>query len=251
MNHSELRNLLQEIKTGKTSVEKGAERIIKNPMFTDLKHTKIDNSRITRTGMHEAVYCSSKTSEQIIDIFRKMKEDGNDIIATRIEKAKAERVTQEFPESDYYPDAEIITLKQKNSEHTRSDTFVAIVTGGTSDLPVAREAQITAEFNGHRTRLYSDCGIAGVHRFFHNLEEIKKAKVIIVVAGMEGALAGIVAGQVDKPVIAVPTSVGYGASFHGLSALLTMLNSCAPGISVVNIDNGFGAGVYAGIIDRI
>ncbi len=202
------------------------------------------------SGFPEVIYCPGKTTEQIIEIFASLAERGNNVLATRAEPHVFDALvkTGKFPKARYEKLARAIVLEQK--ELTQSKNVLPIVTAGTSDLPVACEAQVTAEIMGQRTELICDVGVAGLHRLFKHLPNLQQANIIIVVAGMEGALASVLGGLVSCPVIAVPTSVGYGASFQGLSALLTMLNSCASGITVVNIDNGFSAAVTATLINR-
>lgn len=218
-----------------------------NPKYIDLDFAKLDIERQKRRGFSEAVFCECKTNEQLIKIFTEFKKQGQNIIGTRIKKEQAEVLIKNFPELNYNEIGRTITLIQKNIEKIGE---IAICTGGTGDLPVAEEAATVAEFYGSHVKKYYDVGIAGIHRLFDKIDDIRNANVIIAIAGMEGALGGILAGLVDIPVIAVPTSVGYGTSFNGLSALLTMLNSCAEGMTVVNIDNGFNAGYSANQINR-
>jgi NCAIR mutase (PurE)-related protein len=207
----------------------------------------IDGRREERTGYPEVVYCAGKTVDQAEAIIVKMREAKLPVLATKAESVLADRIQKLFPEAAYDPPSKVLTVGRLRDKATG---LVAVVAAGTSDLPVAREAMLTAEFLGSKVELITDVGVAGIHRLFKRLDDIRKARVIIAVAGMEGALAGVIAGLVSAPVIAVPTSVGYGAAFGGLSALLGMLTSCSPGISVVNIDNGFGAGYQANLINR-
>ena len=218
--------------------------------FEDLGFACIDHHRQIRRGFPEVIYCPGKTAEQIIKIFASLAEKGNNVLATRAQEHVFEALaeTKQFPQARYEKLAKAIVLEQKKIELSKA--AVPIVTAGTSDLPVAAEAKVTAEIMGQRTDLICDVGVAGLHRLLGHLPKLQKANVIIVIAGMEGALASVVGGMVSCPVIAVPTSVGYGASFGGISALLTMLNSCAAGVTVVNIDNGFSAGVTAALINR-
>jgi len=210
----------------------------------------IDHHRHIRCGLPEVIYCPGKTTEQIIKIFENLAEKGNNVLATRADENifAAIAKTKKFPNARYEKLARAIVLEQKKVP--MSKRAIPIVTAGTADLPVAEEARVTAEIMGQRTELICDVGVAGIHRLFGHLKRLQDANVIIVVAGMEGALASVVGGLVDCPVIAVPTSVGTGASFGGVAALLTMLNSCAAGVTVANIDNGFSAGVTAGLINK-
>lgn len=215
--------------------------------YIDIDFAKLDIERQKRRGFSEAVFCECKTPEQLIEIFSKFKESGQNVIGTRADKEQYEAVHKVINDTEYNEKARVITLIQNKIERVGE---IAICTGGTGDIPVAEEAAAVAEFYGSRVKRYYDVGVAGIHRLFDKIDDIRKANIVIAVAGMEGALGGIIAGLVDIPVIAVPTSVGYGASFNGLSALLTMLNSCAEGITVVNIDNGFNAGYSANQINR-
>lgn len=219
-----------------------------NDRYIDLDFAKLDIDRTKRRGCSESVFCECKTEEQLIKIFQGFKEQGQNVIGTRVQPSQAEALLREFPEINYNEQARVVTLITKNIEQIGE---VAVCTGGTGDIPVAEEAAETAMFFGSNVKKYYDVGVAGIHRLFDKLEDIKKANVIIAVAGMEGALGGIITGMVDVPVIAVPTSVGYGSSMKGLSALLTMLNSCAEGMTVVNIDNGFNAGYSASQINKL
>jgi NCAIR mutase (PurE)-related protein len=214
----------------------------------DLGFAVIDSGRAERTGYPEVVYCAGKRAGEAEAIIVRMREKGIPVLGTRASPELAERVRGRFPGAEYDEVARTITV---GGSRESGAGFIAVAAAGTSDLPAAREALVTARFYGSKAELYCDVGVAGIHRLFRRLPEIRKARVIIAAAGMEGALAGVIAGLVSVPVIALPTSVGYGASFGGLSALLGMLTSCAPGISVVNIDNGFGAGYQANLINRI
>jgi len=218
--------------------------------FEDLGFACVDHHRQIRRGFPEVIYCPGKSAEQIIQIFESLAAKGNNVLATRAEPDIFEALaqTKKFPKVRYEELARAIVFEQK--EVPASATVLSIVTAGTADLPVASEAKVTAEIMGQRTELICDVGVAGLHRLFGHLPKLQSANVIIVVAGMEGALASVVGGLVSCPVIAVPTSVGYGSCFEGLSALLTMLNSCASGVTVVNIDNGFSAAVTATLINR-
>ena len=218
--------------------------------FEDLGFAVIDHHRQIRRGFPEVIFCPGKTTEHIIKIFESLAAKGNNVLATRakLDVFEALKETKKFPKIRYDKLARAIILEQK--ELPASRTVLPIVTAGTADLPVATEAKVTAEIMGQRTELICDVGVAGLHRLFQHLPKLQKANVVIVVAGMEGALASVVGGLMSCPVIAVPTSVGYGSAFEGLSALLTMLNSCASGVTAVNIDNGFSAAVTATLINK-
>lgn len=219
-----------------------------NEKYLELNFAKLDIDRQKRRGNSEAVFCECKTSEQLIKIFSEFKNAGQNVLGTRASMQQAEEVQKVLPEVKYNEQARTLILIQNEVKKCGE---ITICTGGTGDIPVAEEASETAQFYGSNVKKYYDIGIAGIHRLFDKIEDIKKANVIIAVAGMEGALGGVLAGMVDIPVIAVPTSVGYGTSFNGLSALLTMLNSCSEGMTVVNIDNGFNAGYSANQINRL
>ncbi len=249
MQVEQLKTIFEQIKAGDISIEDAIEKLRHLP-FEDLGFACIDHHRQIRCGFPETIYCPGKTTEQIVEIFTSLAEKGNNVLATRAEPHVFEALTKtkKFPHTRYEKQARAIVLEQKKLQPSK--TVLPIVTAGTADLPVAAEAKVTAEIMGQRTELICDVGVAGLHRLLAHLEKLQKANVIIVVAGMEGALPSVVAGMVGCPVIAVPTSVGYGASFEGLSALLTMLNSCAAGVTVVNIDNGFSAAVTAALINK-
>ncbi len=248
MENKDLREFLEKIRGGQISVEEGIG-LFKNNFYMDVGCAKIDLHREKRVGYPEVIYCPGKTADQVRDIFKGMLERGSNILATRASEEILAAVREICPEAQYHPLPKAITVRKKTVEP--SATYISVVTAGTSDLSVAEEAAVTAEHFGNRVERVVDVGVAGIHRLFHNIEAIRGARVVVVVAGMDGALPSIIGGLVDKPVIAVPTSVGYGASFHGLSALLTMLNSCASGVCVVNIDNGFGAGYTASMINKL
>jgi hypothetical protein len=239
---------LEKIRDGRITIEEGIAGL-KDLYYTDLGCAKLDTHRELRVGYPEVIYCPGKTVEQVKTVVRAMLERSSNILATRANEDLYLAVREVCPDALYHRTAKAITIKRR--EIAVPESYIAVVTAGTSDLPVAEEAALTAEFFGNRVERIVDVGVAGIHRLFHNMDKIRGARVIIVVAGMEGALPSIIGGLVDKPVIAVPTSVGYGASFQGLSALLTMLNSCAGGVCVVNIDNGYGAGYVAGMINRL
>lgn len=247
MEQNELRKLLQGVADGKLSADDALIRI-KNEPFEDLGYAKPDFHRKSRQGVSEVIYGEGKTAEQIIGISKSFIEHGQkDILITRLDKNKAEIINKEIP-FNYYDTARIGIVGSMPEKRIGK---IVIATGGTSDIPVAEEAALTAEMLGNNTvRLY-DIGVSGIHRLLAHTEEIMTARAVIAIAGMEGALASVVGGLADCPVIAVPTSVGYGASFNGLAALLSMLNSCASGVSVVNIDNGFGAAYQASMINHM
>ncbi len=249
METEQLKALLEEVKQGRLNVDEAIERLRHLP-FEQLGFATIDHHRQIRCGFPEVIYCPGKTSEQIVQIIERLAAKGNNILATRAEPDVFDELerTGKHPKARYDKTAKAIVVEQKPIE--LSAGAIPIVTAGTADIPVATEAKVTAEIMGQRTELICDVGVAGLHRLLGHTEKLQQANVIVVVAGMEGALASVVGGLVSCPVIAVPTSVGYGASFEGLSALLTMLNSCAAGVAVVNIDNGFSAGFIAALINQ-
>ncbi len=242
-----LKQLLIDIRDGCLSLEEGMERLRDLP-YMDMGHTKVDLHRSLRNGFPEVIYGEGKTPDQVGEIFSRMRKYAN-VLATRVSQEMAAYVQSICPGVEHNPLAHTLTLRQ--GEPIWRQEKVAIVTAGTSDLPVAEEARVTCEMLGSQTFLVSDVGVAGIHRLLDRLEEIRKARVIIVVAGMEGALASVIGGLVSQPIVAVPTSVGYGASLNGLAALLGMLTSCASGVTVVNIDNGFGAACAACKINNL
>jgi pyridinium-3,5-biscarboxylic acid mononucleotide synthase len=248
MNTKEVEKLLKNVKKGDISIE-DALGVLKNFPYADLGFARIDHHREMRTGYPEIIYCAGKTVEQVKEIFRVMSESENNVIGTRANEEMFDAVRTISKEAVYFPVARIISLQRGKNKITKSR--IAIITAGTSDIPVAEEAAITAELLGNKVLRIYDAGVAGIHRLVDKLPEIRSCRVIIVIAGMEGALASVVGGLVDKPVIAVPTSVGYGANFGGISALLAMLTSCSTGVTVVNIDNGFGAGFAASMINKM
>jgi len=245
----QLRRLLGKVKDGKLEIDEAIEKLRHLP-FEDLGFACIDHHRQIRRGFPEVIFCPGKTTGQIIKIFESLAAKGNNVLATRAEPDMFEELaaTGKFAKARYEEAARAIVLEQKDIEPSKS--ILPIVTAGTADLPVAAEAKVTAEIMGQRAELICDVGVAGLHRLFGHLPRLQKANVVIVVAGMEGALASVVGGLMSCPVIAVPTSVGYGSSFEGLSALLTMLNSCAAGVTCVNIDNGFSAAITATLINK-
>jgi NCAIR mutase (PurE)-related protein len=248
MNHDYLSKLLSDVKNGNVDVDSALEQL-KNLNSKDLGYATIDNHRELRTGYPEVIFGQGKTPDQVTGIIQYMLTHDNNILATRVTQEMYQKVKEICPEAVYNATARTIAIRKK--EIALPSTYIAVITAGTSDLPVAEEAAITAEIFGNRVERIVDVGVAGIHRLYNKLDVIRQARVNVVVAGMEGALPSIVGGLVDKPVIAVPTSVGYGANFGGLSALLGMLTSCASGTSVVNIDNGFGAGFLASMINRL
>lgn len=248
MNALELEKILKGISEGSVSVDEAMEKL-RNFPYSDLGFARIDHHRELRTGYPEIVYCAGKTHEQVRGIFSVMQEHENNIIGTRAGKELFEYISPFFPAAVYHDVARIISLQRKAL--VPPATKIAVITAGTSDIPVAEEAAVTAELLGNNVIRIYDAGVAGIHRLVDKLPEIRGCKVAIVIAGMEGALASVVGGLVNMPVIAVPTSIGYGASFQGISALLAMLTSCAAGVTVVNIDNGFGAGFSASRINRM
>ncbi|HHV99452.1 MAG TPA: nickel pincer cofactor biosynthesis protein LarB [Clostridiaceae bacterium] len=248
MNKDSLRQLLENVKSGQIDIDSALNELKKLP-FEDLGFAKVDHHRNLRNGYPEVIYCQGKTVEQIKAIVQKLMEKDNNILATRAEPQVYEGIKEITDDVIYYEIARIVVVKRR--EILATDKIITVVTGGTSDMPVAEEAAVTAEVLGNKVERLYDVGVAGIHRLLANIEVLSRANVLIVVAGMEGALASVVGGIVDKPVIAVPTSVGYGANFGGLSALLAMLNSCASGVGVVNIDNGFGAGYLASMINKL
>jgi pyridinium-3,5-biscarboxylic acid mononucleotide synthase len=248
MTTKEVEKLLNEVKIGKLSVSQALE-VLKSFPYTDLGFARIDHHREMRTGYPEIVYCAGKTTVQVKEIFRVMVKKENNIIGTRATNEMFEAVRDISAKAVFHAEAKIISVQNKKPVIPK--TKIAVITAGTSDIPVAEEAAVTAELLGNRVVRIFDAGVAGIHRLVDKLPEIRECRVIIVIAGMEGALASVVGGLVDIPVIAVPTSVGYGANFGGISALLAMLTSCSSGVTVVNIDNGFGAGFSASMINRM
>ncbi|MBA4417972.1 MAG: 1-(5-phosphoribosyl)-5-amino-4-imidazole-carboxylate carboxylase [Syntrophus sp. (in: bacteria)] len=239
--------LLKNVKDGTIPVDE-AYGALKGMPFEDLEHTKIDFHRTIRKGLQEVIFGEGKQLTQILDIINSMQQKGQDVLVTRVESKVGKKILKSFPSGIYSEEARCFYIKEDHA--IKGKGTVLIMSAGTSDSPVAEEAYITSMFFGNTTERLYDVGVAGIHRLFHNFDIIKTARVIIVAAGMEGALPSVVAGMVGIPVIGVPTSIGYGASFGGLTALLAMLNSCST-ISVFNIDNGFGAAYYATLINRL
>lgn len=244
-----LKQILRSVSTGKTSVEDAAEQL-KHLAYEDIDFAHIDHHRSLRKGFPEVIFGQGKTSEQIIAIIEKMHSQENVILVTRIDQTKANKILSHFPEAIYHADARML-IWEIHAPEIRGRGKIVVVSAGTSDIPVAKEAYLTARAMGNEVETIFDVGVAGIHRLFNHKELISRASVLIVAAGMEGALPSVVAGMVSRPVIAVPTSVGYGVSLGGLTALFAMLNSCSSNVAVVNIDNGFGAGYMASIINSI
>lgn len=239
--------LLEQVKNNEIEIG-AAEKLLKNLPYEDLGFAKLDHHRALRSGFGEVVFCEGKDISHLIQIYEKFFEHDKDVLGTRASTYQYEALKKVLPQVEYDPLSRILSIQRSDKKRKG---LVAVCTGGTADIPVAEEAAQTAEFFGCKVNRVYDVGVAGIHRLLSKLEDIQQANCIIAVAGMEGALGGVLAGLVDKPVIAVPTSVGYGANFKGVSALLTMLNSCAEGLAVVNIDNGFGAGYMATQINRL
>ncbi|HLP07152.1 MAG TPA: nickel pincer cofactor biosynthesis protein LarB [Opitutaceae bacterium] len=249
MNRAALANLLDRYRTGVLTLD-AALAELKDFPSADLGYALIDNHRALRTGHPEVIYCAGKTPAQVRGILERMLTGANPILATRAEPAHWDAARDLSPSLAHDPLSRTI-VRRPPAPAAPPTTYVAIVAAGTSDLPVAEEAAITAEVFGNRVERVYDVGVAGLHRLLGRLEKIRQARAIVAVAGMEGALPSVLGGLVDRPIVAVPTSIGYGASFGGIAALLAMLNSCAPGVTVVNIDNGFGAGYAASTINRL
>lgn len=247
MDRARLEALLSEVRDGRTEVAQALERLRSFP-FEDLGFAKLDHHRPLRTGMPEVIFASGKTPDQVAKIFAHMAAAGGNVLATRVAREAKEAVLATQPRAVFHETARAITLEQAPAPPGKGT--VAVVCAGTSDLPVAEEAAVTARLMGNDVELIADVGVAGIHRLLAQRESLQSARVLIVCAGMEGALPTVVGGLVNAPVIAVPTSVGYGASFGGVAALLGMLNTCSPNVCVVNIDNGFGAACIATLINR-
>ncbi len=243
----DVRKLLEDVKNEKVSIEDASEQLKQLP-FEDLGFAKLDHHRQIRSGFGEVIFCSGKSDEHLLKIYETFYKKDTEVLGTRASQAQYELVKAIIPEVTYDPISRILKIERPGKERVGR---VAVCTAGTADIAVAEEAAQVAEYFGTHVDRFYDVGVAGIHRLFAKLEDIRKANCVIAVAGMEGALGGVIAGLVEVPVIAVPTSVGYGANFKGLSALLTMLNSCSNGITVVNIDNGYGAGYVATQINRL
>ena len=249
MNTARLEKILAAVAAGKTSVPEALDRL-KHLSVEDIEYAHIDHHRSLRKGFPEVIYGEGKTAEQIAGIMDKIIKQENVVLVTRVNPEKAEVLCAQFPDAEHHADARMIVV-QKGEQPVQGKGVIAVISAGTSDIPVAREAYLTASVMGNRVESLFDVGVAGIHRLFQHQQLLQQAAVLIVAAGMEGALPAVVAGVVDKPVIAVPTSIGYGVSFGGLTALFAMLNSCSSNVAVVNIDNGFGAGYLASIINRL
>jgi hypothetical protein len=248
MTADQIKKLFQEVKRGKLSPDEAVQRL-KHLPFEDLGFAKVDHHRAVRVGMPEVVFSQGKTPTQVAVIFERLAAKKNNVLATRATPTQFEEVHNRVQQAEYHVEARCITLRQSRKKIGKGR--IVIVSAGTSDIPVAEEAAVTADIMGNDVETVYDVGVAGIHRLLANRKLLTGARVVIVCAGMEGALPSVVGGLVGVPVIAVPTSVGYGASFQGLAALLGMLNSCASNVSVVNIDNGFGAGYVASMINRL
>ncbi len=247
MNEPQIRQMLEQVRSGEIPVDEASARLRSMP-FEDLGFARVDHHRALRCGFPEVIFCTGKTEEQVAAIAERIVASGSDLLATRATPAMFEAVTSRCPSAEYHDSARAIVVQEDWQDLGTGE--VLVVSAGTSDIPVAEEAAVTARVLGNRVERLFDVGVAGIHRLLSHHETIMNASVLIVVAGMEGALPSVVGGMVSRPVIAVPTSVGYGASFNGLAALLAMLNSCASGVTVVNIDGGFNAGYAAGLINR-
>ncbi len=246
MKREEWKKILEEVKNGKRSIDEVIKLIEKFP-YEDIEFAKIDHHRFLRQGLPEVIFAEGKSTSQIVKIFSKMKEVSGNILITRANRETYEKLLQIEKELIFDEKAKCIGFSKKTPE--KIEGGISIVTAGTSDIPVAEEAKFTAKFFGNSVSTFYDIGVAGIYRLLKNIEEIKKSNVIIVIAGMEGALPSVIGGLVDKIVIAVPTSIGYGSNFGGLTALFGMLNSCSPNVVVVNINNGFGAAYAATLIN--
>ena len=248
MNETQLTDLLDQVRTGRVTPAT-ARRRLKSLAIHDLDFARVDGHRSLRKGFPEVVYCEGKTPAQVTAIAKKILQHNDNLLATRANQETYRAVKRAFPKAKYHAAARTITVVRKSLP--KRPGAIAVLCAGTTDIPVAEEAFVTADVMGNHVKRYYDVGIAGIHRLLAVHEELQDANVLIVIAGMEGALPSVVGGLVDKPVIAVPTSVGYGASFGGIAALLAMLNSCASGVTVVNINNGFGAGYAASLVNQL
>lgn len=249
MDLKQLKRLLEGVQRGDVGIDEALDSLRTLP-YEDIGHTTIDHHRHLRLGFPEVIFGSGKTAEEIVAIVKRMTDKGENILITRVDEEKASRLKDVFPDVAYHPKPQVITLVNQEIEEEGRGTIL-VISAGTSDIPVAEEAVLTAEMMGNEVARLYDVGVAGIHRLVSQRERLLEARILIVVAGMEGALPSVVGGFVPRPVIAVPTSIGYGANFGGVTALLGMLNSCAPGVAVVNIDNGFGAGYIASLMNRV
>jgi NCAIR mutase (PurE)-related protein len=249
MNVQKLALLLNKVKAGKITIDEALGQLRSLP-FEDLGFTRIDHHRSLRKGFPEVIWGQGKTPGEIVSLLKQLKGRGENILVTRLDEKKAAGVRKIFPKSHYYPRSGVLTYLTHPVKLSGKGTIL-VITAGTTDIPVAEEAALTARFMGNTVETLFDVGVAGIHRLLSERKKLESARVLIVAAGMEGALPSVVGGLVDRPVIAVPTSVGYGTSFGGVTALLAMLNSCTSGVAVVNIDNGFGAGYFASLLNRL
>ena len=243
----EVKEILKKVQDGNLSIEE-AEKFFRRQPFEEMGYAKLDTHRKIRSGFAEVIFCSGKANEHLLNIFGRLYEQDGEVFGTRATQSQYELIRKQYPQTVFDPISKIIKIEKKNKVRKGK---IAVCTAGTADIAVAEEAAQTAEYFGAKAERIYDVGVSGIHRLLANVDIIQEAHCVVAVAGMEGALASVIGGLVDKPVIAVPTSVGYGASLHGLSALLTMINSCANGIAVVNIDNGYGAGYLAAQINRL
>lgn len=243
----DIQEILNFVKDGTMTVE-DAEKHLRKGSIEEMGYAKLDTHRKARTGFAEVIFCSGKSNDHLLNIFKRLYEEEGEVFGTRASAEQFETIQKVFPETQFDPLSHIIKIEKEGKKRVGK---IVVCSAGTADIPVAEEAAQTAEYFGAKVERIYDVGVSGIHRLFSQLETIQSANCVVAVAGMEGALASVLGGLVDKPVIAVPTSIGYGASMHGLSALLTMINSCANGIAVVNIDNGYGAGYIATQINRL
>lgn len=248
MNPESIRALFDDVKTGKLTPDEAVEHLRHMP-FEDLDFAKVDHHRPLRNGMPEVIFGQGKTPEQVAEIFRRLAQHGSNVLATRVTDQQFDAVQRILPDAEYRKAAHAVTLRRDSKKYGKGR--ISVISAGTSDIPIAEEAVVTAELMGNEVEHLYDVGVAGIHRLLAHRQLLTESRVIIVCAGMEGALPSVVGGLVGVPVIAVPTSVGYGAAFQGLAALLGMMNSCASNVTVVNIDNGFGAGYVASLINRL
>lgn len=248
MHRDQVQQLLKQVAEGQLSTDAALTKLQKLP-FEDIGFANIDHHRSIRRGYPEVVFCQNKTVAQVREIVRRLAPHNN-VLATRVTPEMQKSVRKDFPDLEYNEAARTIAIRNSEIKIEKNDRQILVVSAGTSDIPVAEEAVVTADIMGQNVASLYDVGVAGLHRLLNNRERLDRANVLIVVAGMDGVLPTVVSGLVEKPVVAVPTSVGYGSSFQGVGPLLTMLNSCSPGIAVMNIDNGFGAGYFAALINK-